>query len=291
MQRTSKSSRWRPRLAAIVLGILVIAVVVGLDLSVSSDLRFIYIVGAILLFCGAIWLARKRRDWVAVMFFVLPSLAGFTFYLLRAPGLWPNDVLWLAGVAVGTVIIDIAKRQRQLAIALIVALSIISGWYCLSYVPDELARSSSRVKNTSAPTFTLVPLSNGAPTGAKSGKILVIDFFSTICAPCIAELPEIAAVRSDLSRNDDIEFVLAASDRFVGNDTPERFLVFAQRRRLTLPLAFDPGGKAHDSFGLTGVPALVIIDRSGQLRFTHEGYNPAEATFRRDLVQFIKALD
>ena len=56
-------------------------------------------------------------------------------------------------------------------------------------------------------------MSHGVPTGAKPGKILVIDFFSTICAPCIAELPEIAAVRSDLSSNDDIEFVLVASDR------------------------------------------------------------------------------
>jgi thiol-disulfide isomerase/thioredoxin len=184
-----------------------------------------------------------------------------------------------------------ARRQRGLAIVLVVALFIGSAWYCLSYLPDELARSLSRVKKTSAPTFTLVPLSQGASTGAKPRKILIIDFFSTICAPCIAELPAIAAVRSDLSSNDDIEFVLVASDRFVGNDTPERFRAFAQRRRLTLPLGFDPGGKAHDSFGLTGVPALVIIDRSGRDRFTHEGYNPAEANFRRDLVQFIKTLD
>jgi peroxiredoxin len=286
MEQTSKSSRWELWLFAIVLGVLVIGVVVGLDLFLSTDLRFIYITGGILLFCCAFWLGQKRRDWVAALLLVLPSLAGFTFYLLRVPGLWPNDVLWLAVVAVGLAVVDLTGRQRGLAIALVG-----SGWYCLSYVPDELARSSSRMKKTSAPTFTLVPLSQAAPIGAKPGKILVIDFFSTICAPCIAELPEIAAVRSDLSSNDEIEFVLVASDRFVGNDTPERFRAFAQRCRLTLPLAFDPGGKAHDSFELTGVRALVIIDRSGRVRFTHESYNPAEANFRRDLVQFIKTLD
>lgn len=42
---------------------------------------------------------------------------------------------------------------------LVIALFIGSAWYCLSYLPDELARSLSRVKKTSAPTFTLVPLS------------------------------------------------------------------------------------------------------------------------------------
>jgi hypothetical protein len=72
--------------------------------------------------------------------------------------------------------------------------------------------------------------------------------------------------------------------------TPERFRAFAQRRRLTLPLAFDPGGKTHDSFGLTGVPALVIIDRSGRVRFVREGYNPAETSFRHDMVEFVKTL-
>jgi len=58
-----------------------------------------------------------------------------------------------------------------------------------------------------------------------------------------------------------------------------------------LPLAFDSGGKAHDSFGLTGVPALVVIGRSGVVRFTHEGYKSAETNFWRDLVHFIKTLD
>ena len=59
---------------------------------------------------------------------------------------------------------------------------------------------------------------------------------------------------------------------------------------LALPLAFDVGGKAHDGFGLKGVPALVVLDRTGRVRFTHEGYNPAERNFRKDLVQFLKTL-
>jgi thiol-disulfide isomerase/thioredoxin len=270
---------------------MVIGAVVAFDLFVSNDLRLIYIAGAILLFCGAIWLGQNRRDWFAALLFILPSVAGFSFYSLKVPALWLNVVLWAAVVAVGTVIIDLARRQRRFAIALIVALLIGSGWYCLSYAPRQLSQSFSRVKDAAAPTFSLVPLSEGAPSGSKSGKILVIDFFSTSCLPCIAELPEITALRSDLSGNDDIEFVLVGSDRFVGNDTPERFRAFAQRRHLTLPLAFDPAGKAHDSFGVTGVPALVIIDRTGRVRFTHEGYNPAEANFRRDLLQFIKRLE
>ncbi len=282
---------WRLRLGALALGFLIIAGVVGLDMFISSDLRLVYIVDAILLFCVAVWFGRKGRDWIAAAFLVLPSLAGFVFYLLNIPALWPNDVLWVAAVAVGFAVVDLARSRRGVLLALVAGLLIASGWYCVSYVPNQLAKMFTRTKQTSAPAFTLVPLTDRAPTGATPGKILLIDFFSTVCSPCIAELPEMIALRSDLGRNDDIELVLVGSDQFVGNDTPERFREFAQKRHLTLPLAFDSGKKAHDSFGVRGVPCLVIIDRQGRVRFTHEGYNPAEANFRSDLVQFIKTLD
>jgi peroxiredoxin len=283
-----QSPRWKLWLGALVLGALAFAPVLGFALWVSNDLRLVYALEAILLFCGAIWLGRKRRDWLAALLFVLPAVAGFSYFTLKVPALWLNDVLWAGFVAVGIVIGDLARNRRGLAIGLIVLLLIGSGWYCLSYAPKQLALRFSRTKNVSAPTVNLQPVSHDFDPST-SGKIVVIDFFSTTCVPCIAELPELMAARSELSHRSDIQFVLVASDR--GDDTPEKFRAFAQRRHVTVPLAFDPEGKAHDSFGLTGVPALVIVDRTGQVRFTHEGYNPAEANFRRDLVQFIQTLD
>ena len=116
----------------------------------------------------------------------------------------------------------------------------------------------------------------------------MIDFFSTTCAPCIAELPELSRVRDELRDKADIEFVVVANGS--GGDTPERFKSFAQRRRITLPLAFDSGGKAHAAFGFTGVPALIVLDRTGRVRLTREGLQHFETNFRHDLVQFLKTL-
>jgi len=277
----------KQRLVALVLGVLTLVVVYALALVVSNDVRLMYASGAILLLCSAIWLGAKgKADWLAALLLSCPLLAGFSYLVLPSvPILWPHLLLWAFAVMVGLVFLKTARDRRSLAVALFAG----SLWYCGWYIPEQLARSLNRFADVSAPTIALQSVGDrSAPMAPRPGKILVIDFFSTSCAPCIEELPEISAARADMSHDGDIEFVLVASDR--GNDTPDRFRSFAERRGLTIPLAFDPGGKAHAAFGLTGVPALVVLDRAGRVRLTREGYNSAETNFRRDLVQFLKTL-
>jgi thiol-disulfide isomerase/thioredoxin len=116
----------------------------------------------------------------------------------------------------------------------------------------------------------------------------VLDFFATWCSPCIAELPELERLRTDLQTNRDIEFVLVGTNK--GGDTPERVRAFAQRRRISMPVAFDPEQKTMRALGLSGFPSLVVIDRAGHVRLTHTGYNSSETSFRRDLSQFLRSL-
>ena len=115
-----------------------------------------------------------------------------------------------------------------------------------------------------------------------------MDFFATWCVPCKAELPELQAAYADLSDNSDVQFVLIGSD--VGGDTPERLRAFAKKQKITVPLAFDPGCRVRGKFGTLGLPSIIVIDRTGQVRLIRQGYNPAETTFRRDFVRFLETL-
>jgi peroxiredoxin len=283
-------SLWKLRLVALGFGVLALVVVYGLTQFYSNDVRLMYWSGAALLFCVAIRLGRKKEDWLAAALLVGPTLIAFScLVLVEVSFLWPHLLLWLATVILGLVFLRILQQRRGLALGLTGALIVCSIVYCQWYIPRKLAHSFNRFADSSAPTFKLQPVSGGtAPLSPTSGKILVIDFFSTSCAPCISELPELAAVRAELASNRDIEFVMAASE--LGNDTPERFRAFIERRHINIPLAFDPGGKVHDSFGLHGVPTLVVLDREGRVRLTRAGYNSAETSFRRDLVQFLNSL-
>ena len=211
----------------------------------------------------------------------------FAFFVLpQIPFLWPTLLLWAAIVMV---LLFRTRFGKIIRIGGAVILVATSAWYCVFYIPVQMQRALTHVSNGLAPPFSLQPISQGPlPTGATPGKILVLDFFATWCSPCIAELPELERLRADLQAKRDIEFVLVGTNS--GGDTPERVRAFAQRRHISLPVAFDPEQRTMHAFGLSGFPTLVVIDRTGHVRLTHSGYNSSETSFRRDLTQLLQSL-
>ena len=268
-------------------------VIAGADLgssALSDDIRLLFLVGVIGLFGSGLFAgARIGRGWLQGVLLWLPICALFAFFVLQQlPFLWPTLLLWLAATFAGLFFFG-DRRFRPLMVSVTIALVVFSAWCCVVYIPNGMERTMSRVGSDSAPAFHLEPVSDrNVPRTATPGKILVIDFFATWCRPCIEELPELEAIRSELRDRPDIEFVVVATN--AGGDTPERLRAYAKRRPIELPLAFDPGKQAQRAFGFSGFPSLVVIDRAGQARFKHEGYNTSEVNFRRGLVQLLRSL-
>jgi peroxiredoxin len=276
------------RLIALGIGIVVAAATFGIALLVSEDLRLLYLTGALLLAITAFLVgARAQEDWIAAVLLLLASIFLFAFFVVpQTPFLWPTLLLWSAIVAFLLFRKRLGKIIRIGGTLILIAVSV---WYCVFYIPVQMQRALTRVSNGPAPPFNLQPINQGpVPTGATPGKILVVDFFATWCSPCIAELPELERLRADLQTKRDIEFVLVGTSS--GGDTPERVRAFAQRRHISLPVAFDPEQRTMHAFGLSGFPTLVVIDRTGHVRLTHSGYNSSETSFRRDLTQLLQSL-
>ena len=281
-------TNWKIRLVAFGIGIIVAAAVFGSALVISDDLRLLYLSGALLFAVAAFFLGTwAQEDLIAAVLLLFASAFLFAFFVLsQTPFLWPTLLLWMA------IVVWLLFRKRFARIITVVGAVIfiaVSAWYCASYIPVHMQRALTHVGNGAAPPFTLQPISQSpGPIGSTPGKILVLDFFATWCSPCTAELPELERVRADLQTSRDIEFVLVATNS--GGDTPERVRAFAQRRQISLPVAFDPGRKTMHAFGLNGFPNLVVIDRTGRVRLTHTGYNSSERSFRRDLTQLLESL-
>ncbi|QOX77754.1 TlpA family protein disulfide reductase [Trichlorobacter lovleyi] len=116
--------------------------------------------------------------------------------------------------------------------------------------------------NTPAPDFTLKDLQGGrqALSGYR-GKLVLLNFWSTTCPPCVQELPSLNDLYKD-QRQAGLQVLGIALDPA---EKPVREL--AGKLRLEFPVVLDSNKDVYfDSYGLFGQPVSVIIDRTGLVR-------------------------
>jgi thiol-disulfide isomerase/thioredoxin len=284
------SSGVRTALLALGLGIAVAAAIPVMVLWVTNDMRWVLLLGVVGLLGGALWLGGRRDGGaVGLALLCLPPLLLFGVAVVpELPGLWPHLVLWLGFATIGWYGLRKGARPKPAVIVGLVALAAVAGWYAFAYVPAEISRSLGQQRDEPAPVYTLETLEGEPyPMASLEGKVVVLDFFATWCAPCIAELPEIDAVYRRYAAESDVEILVVANDS--GEDTPEAIREFVSGRDVQVPFLYDSGGRAHAAFGFAGLPGLVVVDKTAQLRFTREGFNAAEHDFQEQLIERIES--
>jgi thiol-disulfide isomerase/thioredoxin len=116
-----------------------------------------------------------------------------------------------------------------------------------------------------------------------AGHGMVINLWATWCAPCVEELPSLAALSKTLAP-DDIAVLPLSSDRG-GAGVVANF--YRQHDITGLPVLLDPKGAAAHTWRARGLPTSIVIDRRGRERARLEGAadwsTPAAATLVRKL--------
>ena len=103
-------------------------------------------------------------------------------------------------------------------------------------------------------------------TGA-NGRGLVLNFWATWCAPCVAEMPSLALLARALE-TDHIAVLPVSADRGgVGVVTP----FFRNHGIEGLPVLLDPGSEAVHALRLGGLPTTVLVGPDGLERARLEG--------------------
>ncbi len=102
------------------------------------------------------------------------------------------------------------------------------------------------------------------------GRMVLLNFWATWCAPCVREMPSLDRRQAVLG--DRALRVVAVSIDRGGVGVIRRF---AKRLGLAhLGLYHDPEGALFRAFGVTGLPASFLIDRNGAILGAYAG--PAE---------------
>jgi thiol-disulfide isomerase/thioredoxin len=115
------------------------------------------------------------------------------------------------------------------------------------------------------------------------GKVILLDFWASWCVPCKTSFPALDALYRELQPRGLEVLAVNLDERRRDADA------FLEHRPHAMPVLFDPQGVAPLAFSVRGMPSSVLIDRAGNIRFTHMGYSDkVVASYRQELGILLK---
>lgn len=140
----------------------------------------------------------------------------------------------------------------------------LPGW--LTIFPSHRARQD-RADDRRVPDFSL-PSSDGGTWRMQDqrGKVVVMNFWTVTCQPCVEEMPTLVQLSRILEERDDIELVTISTDRdwdtvrtVVPEDAPMTVLLDPEREVV------------NGKFGTRLFPETWVIDPDGVIRLRVDG--------------------
>jgi thiol-disulfide isomerase/thioredoxin len=89
-------------------------------------------------------------------------------------------------------------------------------------------------------------------------KVLILDFWSVWCAPCIASFPHLQELQEHFPN--ELQVLTITSN------TEERIELFLKNRPILLPIVLDQSGELSKSFPHGSIPHTIVIDKEGTIR-------------------------
>jgi peroxiredoxin len=133
--------------------------------------------------------------------------------------------------------------------------------------------------NSPAPAFSLKDRDGRVRTLADfKGRVVLVDFWASWCAPCKVSFPALDSLHQEF-HDTGLEVVAINVD-----EDARSAHAFLAGKSPSMTVLFDPKGAAPGAFGVEGMPSSFLIDRNGNIRFRHMGFNPqTKADFRREI--------
>jgi thiol-disulfide isomerase/thioredoxin len=100
---------------------------------------------------------------------------------------------------------------------------------------------------------------------AQRGKVVLLNFWTTWCPPCVEEIPSLGRLAKRLS---DHPFRVISID--VGEEE-QQVRDFLKEVPADFPVLMDPDGTTIDPWKIRAFPTSFVIDREGRMRYGYYG--------------------
>jgi peroxiredoxin len=113
---------------------------------------------------------------------------------------------------------------------------------------------------TAAPDFTVQDSDSKVTLSQLRGKVVVLNFWATWCAPCVEEVPSLEQLQQKMKSKGVV--VLAVSV----DEDGTAYRQFLERHKVDLLTVRDASQKSNNLYGTFKFPETYIIDRNGIMR-------------------------
>lgn len=112
------------------------------------------------------------------------------------------------------------------------------------------------------------------------GSVIFVNVWASWCPPCIAEMPTIETLYSQLKDHDNIRFILLSMD-----EEKERAVNFMENRNFETPYMF-PASQIPSALRGSVLPTTYVISKEGQVIYEKRGIaDYSSVAFRNWLVE------
>lgn len=142
----------------------------------------------------------------------------------------------------------------------------------------KVETAKKMITNQEAPNFSLLNMNGKRITLASlKGKIVVVDFWATWCAPCVASMP---AMQKVVNEHPEVVFLFVATrENGKYEEAAARVKKYIEKNKFPINVLMDKSTGTNPNifpmaaaYELTGIPTKIIIDKQGKLRFSTAGF-------------------
>ena len=165
--------------------------------------------------------------------------------------------------------------------------------------PAPASKSSEKAAAKEIPLKVLSWEETQKLVAASKGKVVVLDLWSTYCAPCMREFPNL--VKLQKQHKDDV-VCISMNLNYAGikDEPPESFreevLAFLRKQNAEFQnvISSDPDAELFEKLDLASIPAVYVYERRGKLakRFVNDNIRSPEDefTYRKDIIPLVEKL-
>jgi thiol-disulfide isomerase/thioredoxin len=124
---------------------------------------------------------------------------------------------------------------------------------------------------------------SGGPLPDTSGKVVLVDFWASWCAPCKASFPVYSRLQAAYAARG-LEVVAVSVD-----DSPAAYAGFVAKLKPSFLTVHDAEHKLVSVVQVPTMPTSYLVDRAGKVRFRHSGFHgdQTERELRKEIDELL----